>query len=110
MSIRELSEKATLKRNQNEPDYDVINDYQERVCKGLCFFDVPNELDEDLSTCLISNGRTKRDLPYQMPMKRLSGGTTVYTGSLPYVVRLTFQTFDQFHSDTQAGVWKFYLE
>ena len=36
-------------------------------------------------------------------MERLIGGTTTFTGSFPYVVRLAFQTFDQFHSDSQ--VW-----
>ena len=36
-------------------------------------------------------------------MERLIGGTTAFTGSLPYVVRLAFQTFNQFHSDSQ--VW-----
>ena len=30
-------------------------------------------------------------------------GSSVYPGSLPYVVRLTFQSFDQYHSDSQAG-------
>ena len=29
------------------------------------------------------------------------GGKTVFSGSLSFVVRLTFQTFDQYHSDSQ---------
>ena len=50
----------------------------------------------------INKGRSKRNIPEQ-PIKRLIGGTTAFTGSFPYVVRLAFQTLDQFHSDSQ--VW-----
>ena len=36
-------------------------------------------------------------------------GKTVFAGSLSYVVRLTFQSFDQFHSDSQAPFQLFRL-
>ena len=41
-------------------------------------------------------------LDCESPKTRLTNGSTSYPGSLPYIVRLTFQTFDQYHSDSQA--------
>ena len=84
--------KQTRIRNANNPTEETEN----RDCPQLCFFDVENEIDENLKTCSIYNNRSKRDRN-----SRLLGGTSVYQGSFPYIVRLSFQKFDQFHSDTQ---------
>ena len=94
--------KQTRVRNKDASDEDT----QSRDCLGLCFFDVQNDIDEDLKTCSIPNSilndkRSKRDSP--KAISRLTNGSSVYPGSLPYIVRLTFQTFDQYHSDSQAG-------
>ena len=37
------------------------------------------------------------------------GGKPVFSGSLSYVVRLTFQTFDQYHSDSQDLFRNFFI-
>ena len=81
-------------RNKDEPDEET----ESRDCPSLCFFDVEDDIDEDLKTCSIQNTRLKRK-----KTSRLTNASSVYPGSLPYIVRLTFQNFDQFHSDTQAG-------
>ena len=88
--------KQTRIRNKDEADEET----ESRDCQGLCFFNVNDDIDENLKTCSIDNNRSRRDIPKQIA--RLSNGSTAYPGSLPYVVRLTFQTFDQFHSDSQA--------
>ena len=88
--------KQTRIRNKDEADEET----ESRDCQGLCFFNVNDDIDENLKTCPIDNNRSRRDIPKQIA--RLSNGSTAYPGSLPYVVRLTFQTFDQFHSDSQA--------
>jgi len=88
--------KQTRIRNKDESDEEI----QSRDCQGLCFFNAEDDIDEDLKTCSIDNNRTKRDI--SKPIFRLSNGSSAYPGSLPYVVRLTFQTFDQFNSDSQA--------
>ena len=90
----------------------------ERDCTQLCFFDVSNDINLQLTTCSIHQSRNKRDIQKSVwlvdmlnsttskqeryPIKRLVGGNTAVTGAFPYVVRLTFQNFDQFHSDSQA--------
>ena len=73
----------------------------ERDCTQLCFFDVPNDINLELTTCSINQSRNKRNI-LEQPIKRLVGGNTALTGAFSYVVRLTFQNFDQFHSDSQA--------
>ena len=88
----------SLPRNQDGSNQES----EERECPKLCFHDVSNDIDLELTTCSINTGRSKRNIKEQA-MKRLIGGTTTFAGSFPYVVRLAFQTFDQFHSDSQ--VW-----
>ena len=83
-------------RNKDEAD----EQSQSRDCQGLCFFNVEDDIDDKLKTCSIIKNRSKRDI--SKPIARLSNGSTAYPGSLPYVVRLIFQKFDQFHSDSQA--------
>ena len=92
--------KQTRIRNKDEADEET----ESRDCQGLCFFNVNNDIDENLKTCPIDKNRSKRDV--SIPIERLSNGSTAYPGSLPYIVRLTFQTFDQFHSDSQACFYK----
>ena len=89
--------KQTRIRNNDAAEEET----ESRDCQGLCFFDVQDDIDEDLKTCSIQNNRSKRDAT--QAISRLTNGSSVYPGSLPYVVRLTFQSFDQYHSDTQAG-------
>ena len=89
--------KQTRTRNKNTSDEET----ESRDCQSLCFFDVQNDIDEELKTCSIQNSRSKRD-SFQAT-SRLMNGSSAYPGSLPYVVSLTFQSFDQYHSDTQAG-------
>ena len=72
----------------------------ERDCPELCFFDVPNDINLELTTCSINQSRNKRDVQ-RKPTKRLIGGNTALTGAFPFVVRLAFQNFDQYHSDSQ---------
>ena len=87
-------------RNQNESNEET----EERDCKSLCFFDVKNDIDTELEMCSIKKSRTRRrisEFKTEQPLKRLIGGKTVFSGSLSYVVRLTFQSFDQYHSDSQ---------
>ena len=88
--------KQTRMRNKDEAD----EQSQSRDCQGLCFFNVEDDIDDKLKTCSIIKNRSKRDI--SKPIARLSNGSTAYPGSLPYVVRLIFQKFDQFHSDSQA--------
>ena len=78
----------------------------ERDCPNLCFFGVPNDINLELTTCSIDQNR--RDTREQ-PSKRLIGGNTAISGAFPYVVRLAFQSFDQFHSDSQE-IFEFKLE
>ena len=87
-------------RNKDEADEET----ESRDCQGLCFFNVNDDIDENLQTCSIDNNRSRRDIP--KPIQRLSNGSTAYPGSQPYIVRLTFQTFDQYHSDSQASFQK----
>ena len=87
----------SLLRNQDGSNQES----EERKCPKLCFHDVSNDIDLELTTCSINTGRSKRNIQDQL-MERLIGGTTTFTGSFPYVVRLAFQTFDQFHSDSQV--------
>ena len=87
-------------RNQNESNEET----EERDCKNLCFFDVTNDIDTELEMCSVKKSRTRRrisEFQTEQPLKRLIGGKTVFSGSLSYVVRLTFQSFDQYHSDSQ---------
>ena len=88
-------------RNQNESNEET----EERDCQNLCFFDVTNDIDTELGMCSVKKSRTRRRISEtfktEQPSKRLMGGKTVFSGSLSYVVRLTFQTFDQYHSDSQ---------
>ena len=66
---------------------------------------VTNDVDTELEMCSVKKSRTRRriseTLQTEQPSKRLMGGNPVFSGSLSYVVRLTFQTFDQYHSDSQ---------
>ena len=103
-------------RNKDESDEET----ESRDCPNLCFIDVEDDIDEDLKTCSIQHSRSKRHAfnaitsPQMTSRKRTSpkrtsrlmNGSSVYQGLLPYIVRLTFQSFDQFHSDTQAGFHK----
>ena len=87
-------------RNQNESNEET----EERDCQSLCFIDVTNDIDTELEMCSIKKSRTRRrisEFQTEQSMKRLMGGKTVFSGSLSYVVRLTFQSFDQYHSDSQ---------
>ena len=95
-------------RNQNESNEET----EERDCKNLCFFDVTNDIDTELEMCSVKKSRTRRgisDFQTEQPLKRLMGGKTVFSGSLSYVVRLTFQTFDQYHSDSQDLFRHFFI-
>ena len=103
--------KQTRIRNKDETDEET----ESRDCQNLCFFDVEDDIDDELNTCSIQNNRSKRhafnaiesqQVTSRKMTSRLMNGSTAYPGSLPYVVRLTFQSFDQFHSDTQAGFCK----
>ena len=87
----------SLLRNQDGSNQES----EERECPKLCFHDVSNDIDLELTTCSINKSRSKRNTQ-EKSMERLIGGTTAFTGSFPYVVRLAFQTFDQFHSDSQV--------
>ena len=88
---------ATLTLQRTQDDSTEVTD--DRDCPQLCFFDVPNDINLELKTCSIDRNRSKRE----QPTKRLIGGNTALTGEFPYVVRLTFQNFDQFHSDSQEN-------
>ena len=95
-------------RNQNESSEET----EERDCKSLCFFDVTNDIDTELEMCSIKKSRTRRrisEFQTEQPLKRLMGGKTVFSGALSYVVRLTFQSFDQYHSDSQDSFEYFHL-
>ena len=92
--------KQTRKRYANDPNEKTEN----RDCPQLCFFDVENEIDDSLKICSINNNRSKRD-----QNSRLLGGTSAYQGSYRYVVRLNFQNFDQFHSDSQENFQNMFL-
>ena len=77
---------------------------EDRDCPKLCFFDVPHDMNLELSACPINQGRDRRESAHpQKPTQRLVGGNTALTGAFPYVVRLAFQNFDQFHSDSQEN-------
>ena len=89
--------KQTRIRNEGA----LVEETESRDCQGLCFFSVGDDIDEDLKTCSIQNSRSKRNA--SKAASRLINGSSVYPGTLPYVVRLTFQSFDQYHSDAQAG-------
>ena len=91
---------ATLTLQRTQDDSTEVTD--DRDCPQLCFFDVPNDINLELITCSIDQNRSKRDTREQ-PSKRLIGGNTALTGAFPYVVRLAFQSFDQFHSDSQEN-------
>ena len=86
--------------NKREIKMSQMKKFSHVTVKLSVFFNVGDDIDEDLRTCSIDNNRSKRDI--SKPISRLSNGSSAYPGSLPYVVRLTFQTFDQFHSDSQA--------
>ena len=86
-----------LERTQNGSNQET----EQRDCPFLCFYDVENDIDLELTTCSLNRRKTKRNNLVR-PIQRLVGGNTAFTGALPYVVRLTFQSFDQFHSDSQA--------
>ena len=69
-----------------------------RDCRklGLCFLEVENDIDVELERVSIKNGA-------KFWTQRIMNRFQAYGGSLPYIARLTFQKFDEFHSDTQAG-------
>ena len=96
-------------RNENESNEET----EERDCQNLCFFDVTNDIDAELEMCSLKKSRTRRRISEtfktEQPSKRLIGGKTVFSGSLSYVVRLTFQTFDQYHSDSQDLFRHFFI-
>ena len=95
-------------RNKNQSNEET----EERNCKSLCFFDVTNDIDTELEMCSIKKSRTRRRISQfqtEQSMKRLMGGKTVFSGSLSYVVRLTFQSLDQYHSDSQDLFQNFFL-
>ena len=75
------------------------DDIQRETCPGLCFLEVADDIDKELETCSIENGRSFWS--DQQPNNRIMNGKSAFEGTLPYVVRLTFQTLDQFYSDSQ---------
>ena len=67
--------------------------------KGLCYLDVEDEIDDTLNHVSIKGVNKFWD-------QKITNDTEIDDGLLPYIVRLTLQDFDEFHSDTQAGFYK----
>ena len=84
--------KQTRTRNRGAS----LEETEPRDCPGLCFLEVEQDINDELENVPIK-GSNKFWHP------RIMNGVQAYGGSLPYIARLTFQTFDEFHSDTQAG-------
>ena len=70
-----------------------------RDCPDLCFLEVANDFNQTLENVPIKGEK-------KFWHHRVANGVQAYGGSLPYIARLTFQKFDEFHSDTQAGFHK----
>ena len=64
--------------------------------KGLCYLDVEDEIDDTLNHVSIKGANKFWD-------QQIMNDEEIDDGILPYIVRLTLQDFDEFHSDTQAG-------
>ena len=90
---------GTCKRRRVRNEGASGEETEEEKCPGLCYLEVSNNIDTELETCSIQNGRSFWS--DQQPHKRIMNGASAFEGTLPYVVRLTFQTFDQFYSDSQ---------
>ena len=60
-----------------------------RDCKGVCFKNSPDIIDEQLKTCKIDSNRRKRNSE-----KRIMGGQNVDSESMSYVVKLNFPDTD----------------
>ena len=69
------------------------------LIQGLCYLDVENEIDDTLDHISIKSANKFLD-------QTIINDEEMDDGSLPYIVRLTLQDFDEFHSDTQAGFSK----
>ena len=69
------------------------------LAQDPCFLDVENEIDDTLNHVSIKGANKFLD-------QTIMNGEKMDDGSLPYIVRLTLQDFDEFHSDTQAGFSK----
>ena len=69
------------------------------LIQGLCYLDVENEIDDTLDHISIKGANKFLD-------QTIINDEEMDDGSLPYIVRLTLQDFDEFHSDTQAGFYK----
>ena len=67
--------------------------------KGLCYLDVEDEIDETLNHVSIKGANKFWD-------QTIINDEEKDDGIFPYIVRLTLQDFDEFHSDTQAGFYK----
>ena len=61
--------------------------------------DVENEIDDTLNHISIKGANKFWD-------QEIMNDEEIDDGSLPYIVRLTLQEFDEFHSDTQASFQK----
>ena len=71
--------KQTRKRTKYETEI--------RDCKGVCFKNTPDIIDENLKTCKLDVNRRKRNIDSE---KRIMGGQNVASESMLYVVKLNF--------------------
>ena len=71
--------KQTRKRTKYESEI--------RDCKGVCFKNVADNIDESLKMCKFDDIRQKRNFEAET---RIMGGQEVISGSMPYVVKLDF--------------------
>ena len=62
--------KQTRIRNKDAPEEQT----ESRDCQGLCFFNVEDDIDEDLKKCSIQNSRSKRDAT--KAISRLTNGSS----------------------------------
>ena len=58
-----------------------------RDCKGVCFKNAPDYIDDTLKMCEFDESRRKRSFEAET---RIMGGQDVIPGSMPYVVKLEF--------------------
>ena len=71
--------KQTRKRTKYESEM--------RDCKGVCFKNVADNIDESLKMCKFDENRRKRSFEAE---PRIMGGQEVISDSMPYVVKLDF--------------------
>ena len=62
--------KQTRIRNKDAPEEET----ESRDCQSLCFFDVSDDIDENLKTCSIDKNRSKRDASQPIARERWSRG------------------------------------